>query len=149
MFNPVANLPPSTVALRSLLLSASLPSFFRFSVPFSPRLLPPAVLPVARSVAVGFGRSRSRSRRPPFLSGRLVPLLRMSNADIRFALVVALVFLVLPAVTFEEGVCCELRQTEINPSMYHVVQLSEMHYINFKYLNCNKGLGKTFDRQKI
>lgn len=149
MFNPVANLPPSTVALRSLLLSA--PYLLSSVSPFPsvPGLLPPAVLPVARSVAVGFGRSRSRSRRPPFLSGRLVPLLRMSNADVRFALVVALVFLVLPAVTFEEGVCCELRQTEINPSMYYVVQLSKMHYINFKYLNCNKRLGKTFDRRKI
>lgn len=148
MFNPVANLPPSTVALRSLLLSASyLLSFVSPfpSVPVSFHLPSSPSRGQWRSDSAGAGAGAGAVVHHSYRA-RLVPLLRMSNADIRFALVVALVFLVLPAVTFEEGVCCELRQTEINPSMYYIVQLSKMHYINSKYLNCNKGLGKTFDR---
>lgn len=104
MFNPVvADLPPSTPLLFPFSPSLRFPpSFFRFSVPFGPRLLPPSVSSPSR---------RSEAAGPPDAvvhhSYQAGSFPRHECRTQVHALVVALVFLVLLAVTFEEGVCCK------------------------------------------
>lgn len=112
MFNPVvANLPPSTVALRPLLLFVSHLLSFDSPFPPFPRLLPALLPPSSSSPPRRDGQRRPDhpTRSSTILIGQARSL--VTNVERRYyALPVALVFLVLLAIAFEQRICCwELR----------------------------------------